>query len=110
MFSFWSQVSQTSTSATISFVSSVEMQQYPARGLVFIAIGTDFGKFSTFLRSFCNMVKGALICTGVMGEWFGTGTVVGIDGNDEGPGSWPGTGWEFDVVSVEVDKRGLVAK
>jgi hypothetical protein len=112
-FSFWSQVSQTSTSAVISFVSSVELQQYPARGLVFFAVGIDFGNFSTFSRSVFNIVKRALVAllvlctgTGMMGEGLGMGTVVGVDGMKEGPA----TGWEFDVdsESVEVDKRKLV--
>jgi hypothetical protein len=75
------------------------------------------------------MMKGALLCTGMIGEGLSMGTVMGIDGIEEGPGTgWidgvkegPGTGtgwigegpemgWEFDVDSVEVDKYELVVR
>ncbi|KAF8238028.1 hypothetical protein L208DRAFT_1375354 [Tricholoma matsutake] len=80
-----------------------ELQQYLARRLVFFAVGTDFGKFSTFSQSVFNMVKGALPCRGMMGKGMGTGvrTIVGINSIKEGPG----TGWEFDIDSIEVDKH-----
>ena len=86
-FSLWSHVSQTSASAVMSFVSSVESQQYPASGPVFLAVGTDFGRFSTFLRSVFSMVKGVLPCTATIGEETGTEMVVTVDGTEEGPGT-----------------------
>jgi hypothetical protein len=60
-------------------------------------------------------LKGALLGTGMIGEGLSMGTVMGIDGIEEGPGTgWidgikegpgPGMGWKFDVDSVEVDTR-----
>jgi hypothetical protein len=68
----------------MSFVSSTELQQYPARGPVFFAVGTDFGKLSTFSQSVFNMVKGTLLCAGMVGK--DLGVVMGIDGIEEGLG------------------------
>ena len=102
MFSFWSHVSQTSTSAVMSFVSAMESQQYPASGPVFFAAGTDFGRFSTFSWSVFSMVKGGLLCTGMscmIDEEFGAERVMSVDGTEEGPGM----GQECDAESVDVD-------
>jgi hypothetical protein len=48
----------------MSFVSSTGLQQYPARGLVFLAVGTDFGKASTFSRSVFKILKATLLGKG----------------------------------------------
>ena len=125
-------------SAAISFVSAMDSQQYPARGPVFFAVGTDFGRFSTLSRSVFNIVKDALLCSGMIGEGLGIGTVVGTgnieegpamgtvvgaDGIEEGPGTGtvvgaddveegPGTrtGWESDTDSVGIDEYELVMR
>lgn|SRR6266705_4553418 len=100
-FRIWSHVSQTSALAVMSLVSPAESQQYPASGPAFFAMGTDFGRFSTFLRSVFSMVKGGLLCAGMVGEEIGAETVVRVDGIEEGPG----TGRACDTESVNVDKR-----
>ena len=96
-FSVWSHVSQTSASAVISIVSLVGSQQYPASGPVFFAVGTDFGRFSTFSQSVFSMVKGWLPCTGME---IGAEIVVRVDGIEEGPG----TGRDWDTEPVDVDE------
>jgi hypothetical protein len=47
-------------------------------------VGTDFGKLSTFSQSVFNMVKGTLLCAGMVGK--DLGVVMGIDGIEEGLG------------------------
>jgi hypothetical protein len=100
-FSVWSHVSQTSASTVMSLVSSVGSQQYPARGPVFLAVGTDLGRFLTFLWSVNSMVKGALPCTATMGKETGAEMVMMVDGTEEGLG----IGWECSIESIEVDKH-----
>jgi len=113
-FSLWSHVSQTSASAVMSFVSSMESQQNPASGLVFFAVGTDFGRPSTFLWSVFSMPKGGAPRTGVADEVI-METVMRVDGTEEGPGTGregrrrgreegPGAGQECDTESVDIDK------
>jgi hypothetical protein len=76
----------------MSFVSSVESQQYPASRPVFFAMGTDFGRFLTFARSVFSIVGGGLLCTRIIGGEVGAGTAMRVvDGTEEGPG----TGWTF---------------
>jgi len=47
------------------------------------------------------MVKGVLPCTATIGEDTGAEMITGADSIEEGPGM----GWEYDIESVEVDKR-----
>ena len=100
-FSLWSHVSQTSASAVMSFVSSVESQQNPASGPVFFTVGTDFGRPLTFSQSVFSMPKGGAPRTGVTDEEIVAETVVRVDDSEEEPGM----GWECDTDSVDVDKR-----
>jgi hypothetical protein len=95
--------------AEMSRVSSLESQQYPAKGPFFFAVGTDFGRPSTFSRSVFNMVKGVLLFgrtirkTGK--EWDAeTADTVGVGSIDEGPGTgW--ARWECDTESMDDNKR-----
>ena len=114
-FSLWSHVSQTSASAVMSFVSSVESQQNPASGPVFFAVGTDFSRPSTFLWSVFSMPKGGAPRTGVADEEVIAETVVRVDSTEEGPGTGregrrrgreegPGVGRECDTESIDIDK------
>ena len=102
-FSLPSHTSQTSALSAISFVRSLESQQYPASGPVFVAMGIDFGRFLTFLRRVFNTVKGAPPCTAMMGDESSAEIVVRVDGIEEGPGM--GCWWECDIESAHVDKR-----
>jgi hypothetical protein len=43
-------------------------QQYPARGLVLFASGTDLGRFSTFSWSVFKILKDVLLTTGMLDE------------------------------------------
>ena len=108
-FSIPSHVSQTSASAVISFVSSMGSQQNPASGPVFFAVGTDFGKLSTFLRSVFSRPNGGAPRTGVTDEEIVAEPVMGVDDSEEGPGTGreegAGMGWECDAESVDADKR-----
>jgi len=47
------------------------------------------------------MVKGALPCTATIGEEASAEVVMKADGNEEGTGM----GQEYDIESVDVDKR-----
>lgn len=102
-FSLPSHTSQTSALSAISFVRSLESQQYPASGPVFVAMGIDFGRFLTFSRRVFNTVKGAPPCTATIGDESGAEIVVRVDGIEEGPGT--GCWWECDIESAHVDKR-----
>jgi hypothetical protein len=111
-FSLWSQVSQTSMSAVISLVSSLGSQPYPAKGSVFLAMGTDVGRFSTLSRSVFNMLKGVLLfagMTGKPGEELDAETAgsVGVGSVEGGPG----IGWGCNTWSMDIDsKRESVAR
>ena len=84
-FSIGSHVSQTSALAVMSFVSSMELQQNPASGPAFFAVGTDFGRLSTFLQSVFSMPKGGVPHTGVTDEEIVVGMVMRVDDSEEGP-------------------------
>ena len=88
-FSLWSHVSQTSASAVISFVSSVELQKKPPSGPVFFAVGTDFSRPLTFSWSVFSIPKCGAPCTGVADEEVIVGMVVRVDSTEV-----PGTGRE----------------
>ena len=102
-FSLPSHTSQTSALSVISFVSSLESQQYPASGPVFVAMGIDFGRFLTFSRRVFNTVEGVPPCTAMRGDESGAEIVARVGGIEEEPGT--GCRWECDIESVRVDKR-----
>jgi len=64
----------------------MELQQNPASGLVFFAVGTNFGRPLTFSQSIFSMPKGGAPRTGVADEEIIAETVVRVDGTKEGPG------------------------
>ena len=86
-FSLWSHVFQTSASAVMSFMSSMESQQKPPSGLVFFTVRTDFGRSLTFFRSIFSIPKCGAPCTGVVDEEVIAGMVIRVDGTEV-----PGTG------------------
>ena len=86
-FSLWSQAFQTSMSSTMSLVSSLELQQYPAKGAVFFAMGINLSRLLTFLQSVFNIVKAVPLLARVgkidKGLEAEMGASVGVKSTDE---------------------------
>ena len=93
----------------MSFVSSLELQQYPVKGAVFFAVGIDFGRLSTFSQSVFNMIKAVLLLArmGKTDKWLEAemGAGVGVNSTDEGPEM----GWEHNTKSAEINKCKSIA-